>query len=454
MGVPAGAAAAPAADATFVASAVSIRTTTLGNGARIVTETLAQARSVSIGFWVGVGSRDEPREVAGASHFLEHLLFKGTDDHSASEIAEAVEAVGGEMNAFTAHEHTAYHARLPAAELTLGLDLLAEVFTRPAFRVHEVEAERQVILEELAMEEDSHEDRVLSLLADALFPGHPLGAEVLGTQETIETMTRDQIAAFHGRWYRPGNLVVAVAGALDHDQVVAGVERRLIGSEAGPAPVRHPPLAPAQALRVGTQRSEQVHLAVGLRAFSCRDDDRYALVLANQVLGGGTSSRLFRTIREERGLAYSVWSDLSFYTDTGALVAAAATAPARVPDVLALVHGELDHLLEAGVSDRELEVAKGYVVGSSLLSLEDSGSCMGRIASDVLVHGEVRHLDEVLDRYRQVDASDVKRVVHRLAASGGRTLAVLGPLRRSRVEAMAGAASPPARSLPRAAPLG
>ncbi|MBW3580440.1 MAG: insulinase family protein [Actinobacteria bacterium] len=419
-----------------------IRTTTLANGARIVTENLAQARSVSIGFWVGVGSRDELPELAGASHFLEHLLFKGTDEHSASEIAEAVEAVGGEMNAFTAHEHTAYHARLPAAELALGLDLLGEVFTCPALRAHEVEAERQVILEELAMEEDSHEDRVLSSLADAMFPGHPLGAEVLGTRETIQAMERDQIAAFHRHWYRPGNLVVAVAGAVDHDQVVDGVQRRFTGAEAGPAPVRHPPRSAAQALRVGAQRSEQVHVAFGLRGLSVHDDDRYALVLANHVLGGGTSSRLFRTVREERGLAYSVWSDLSFYADAGALVAAAATAPSRLPEVLALVNGELDRLLDSGVSERELEVAKGYVVGSTLLALEDSGSCMGRIAGEVLVHGEVTDLDETLDRYRRATCSDVDRALRRVAGSGQRSVAVLGPLRRSRVEEMVAGLTP------------
>ena len=429
---------------------MAIRTTALASGTRVVTETLAAARSVSVGFWVGVGSRDEPLELAGVSHFLEHLLFKGTDDHSASEIAEAVEAVGGEMNAYTAHEHTAYHARLPAAELALGLDLLGEVFTRPAFRAHEVEAERQVILEELAMEEDSSEDRVLSLLADALFPDHPLGAEVLGTRHTIGAMTRDQIAGFHDRWYRPGNLVVAVAGDLDHDEVVRAVERRFAGVEPGDVPVRRPPSAPAEALRVGTQRGEQVHVAVGLPGLSRYDDDRHALVLANQVLGGGTSSRLFRSIREERGLAYSVWSDLSFYADAGALVAAAATSPARLPEVLRLVHEELDRLFGTGVTDRELEVAKGYVIGSTLLALEDSGSCMGRIATDVVGHGAVADLDLVLDRYRRITRADVERALGRVAASGRRSLAVVGPLRRSRVQAMVAgqAEASPTRSRP------
>ncbi len=411
-----------------------IRTTHLDCGARVVTEDLPQVRSVSVGLWVGVGARDEGPELAGASHFLEHLLFKGTESRSASEIAEAVEAVGGEMNAFTTHEYTAYHARLPASQLLMGLDLLGEVFTRPAFRPREVEAERQVILEELAMEEDCHEDRVLTLLGEAMFPGHPLGAEVLGSRESIGAMGRDQISAFHHRWYRPENLVVAAAGALDHDMVVTAAQRHLAGVEPGTPPRRQPPTASPQPLRVLTQRSEQAHVAVGLPALSGCDDDRHALAVANQVLGGGTSSRLFRSIREERGLAYSVYSYQVGYADAGALVAAAATGPGRLAEVLALVGAEIDHLFERGVSGRELAVATGYLEGATALALEDSGSCMSRIATSLLVHGEVPELSEVLDRYRRVTLDDVSRALARVAAAGPRSLAVLGPLRRGQVE--------------------
>ncbi len=411
-----------------------IRITHLDGGARVVTEHLPHVRSVSAGFWVGVGARDEAPELAGASHFLEHLLFKGTESRSASEIAEAVEAVGGEMNAFTTHEYTAYHARLPASQLVMGLDLLGEVFTRPAFRPVEVEAERQVILEELAMEEDCHEDRVLTLLGEAMFPGHPLGAEVLGSRESIGAMSREQISAFHHQWYRPENLVVAAAGALDHEVVVATVARHLAQAQPGAAPVRQPPAAPPQPLRVLTQRSEQAHVAVGLPALSRHDADRHALAVANQVLGGGTSSRLFRTIREERGLAYSVYSFQAGYADAGALVAAAASGPGRVAEVLALVQAEIDRLLERGVTGHELAVATGYLEGATALALEDSGSCMSRIAGALLVHGEVPALSEVLARYRRVNLDDVSRVLARVAAAGPRSVAVLGPLRRNQVE--------------------
>ncbi len=413
---------------------MSIRTTHLGGGARVVTEHLPHVRSVSAGFWVGVGARDEAPELAGASHFLEHLLFKGTESRTASEIAEAVEAVGGEMNAFTTHEYTAYHTRLPASELVMGLDLLGEVFTRPAFRASEVEAERQVILEELAMEEDCHEDRVLTLLGEAMFPGHPLGAEVLGSRESIGAMSRDQISSFHDQWYRPENLVVAAAGALNHDLVVATVERHLAQAQSGAPPVRRPPTTPPQPLRVLTQRSEQAHVAVGLPALSRHDVDRHTLAVANQVLGGGTSSRLFRTIREERGLAYSVYSFQAGYVDAGALVAAAATGPGRLAEVLALVEAEIDRLFERGVTGHELAVATGYLEGATALALEDSGSCMSRIAGALLVHGEVPTLTEVLDRYRRVTLDDVSRVLARVAAAGPRSLAVLGPLKRTQVE--------------------
>ncbi|MDQ3305536.1 MAG: insulinase family protein [Actinomycetota bacterium] len=412
----------------------TVRTTRLDNGAHVVTERLAHVGSVSLGFWVGVGARDESPGLAGASHFLEHLLFKGTEERSAAEIAEVVEAVGGEMNAFTTHEYTAYHTRLPASHLVLGLDLLGEVFTRPALRPREVEAERQVILEELAMEEDCHEDRVLTLLGEAMFPGHPLGSEVLGTRTSIEAMTREQIKAFHLRWYRPENLVVAAAGALDHDAVVAGVERHLAGLEAGAPPVRRPPDATPQALRVLTQRSEQAHVALGLSGLSRHDPDRHALTVANQILGGGTSSRLFRTIREERGLAYSVYSFTAGYTDAGVLVAAAATGPGRLSEVLDLMGEQIDRLFERGVTEHEVAVATGYLVGATVLALEDSGSCMSRIASALLVHGEVTPLPEVLDRYRRVTVDDVGRALARVSGAGPRSLAVLGPLRRTQVE--------------------
>jgi predicted Zn-dependent peptidase len=412
-----------------------IRLTTLPNGVRVVTEAMPDARSVTTGFWVGVGARDEAPAVAGASHFLEHLLFKGTESRTAAQIAEAVDAVGGEMNAFTAHEYTGYYTRLPAGQLVLGLDILCDVLWAPAFREHEIEAERQVILEEIAMEEDTPDDRVLTLLAEALFPDHPLGREVLGTRASIGAMGREDIRGFHDEWYRPANLVVAVAGAITHDEVLDAVERRLAGVEGGRRPERTAPASPARPLDVVRRRGEQAHLAVGVRALPKADPDRFPLSVANVVLGGGMSSRLFQSIREERGLAYSVYSYPASYADTGALVVYAGMSPDNLGEVHHLVDAELDRLLADGITESELRVAKGYLEGSTVLGLEDSGGCMSRIGKAVLVHGEVLEVDEVLARYRAVTLADVRRAVERVLGSGERTVAVVSPQSRKQVEA-------------------
>ena len=411
-----------------------IRFSTLANGVRVVTEEMPGARSVTTGFWVGVGARDEPDAVAGASHFLEHLLFKGTDSRTAAQIAEAVDAVGGEMNAFTAQEYTAYYTRLPAGQLVLGLDILCDVLWAPAFRPPEIEAERQVILEEIAMEEDTPDDRVLTLLAESMFPEHALGREVLGTRTSIAGMTREDIRGFHDTWYRPANLVVAVAGAVTHDEVVDGVARRLAEVDAGQEPARTAPLQPARTLEVLQRRGEQAHLAVGIPSLTKHDPDRFALALANVVLGGGMSSRLFQSIREERGLAYNVYSYPASYTDCGVLVVYAGTAPGRVGEVHALIHDELDRLLQDGISDAELRLAKGYLEGSTVLGLEDSGGCMSRIGKSVLVHGDVVEIDEVLARYRAVTRADVQRAIERVLGRHERTTAVVGPNSRREVE--------------------
>jgi predicted Zn-dependent peptidase len=413
---------------------MTVELTTLPNGVRVVTERLPEARSVTTGFWVGVGARDEAPAIAGASHFLEHLLFKGTEARTAAQIAEAVDAVGGDMNAFTAQEYTAYYTRLPAGQLVLGLDILCDVLWAPAFRPSEIEAERQVILEELAMEEDTPDDRVLTLLAEALFADHPLGREVLGTRASIASMTRDDIRSFHDGWYRPSNLVVAAAGATTHDEVVDGVERRLAGVDGGTRPTREPPRQPPRRLEVLKRRVEQAHLAVGVRALPRGDADRFALAVANVVLGGGMSSRLFQTIREERGLAYSVHSYPVSYADCGALVVYAGMSPDNLGVVYRIVREELDRLVADGITESELRVAKGYLEGSLVLGVEDSGGAMSRIGKAALVHGDVLDVEEVVARYRAITLADVRRAVERVLGDTEPTVAVVGPLSRRQVE--------------------
>lgn len=408
-----------------------IHRSVLASGIRVVTERMPEARSVTTGFWLSIGSRDESPELSGASHFLEHLLFKGTETRSARQIAEAIDAVGGEMNAFTAKEHTAYYARLPAGELALGLDILSDVVTQPSFRPNEVEAERQVILEELLMDEDDPDEMVHTLLFEALFPGHPLGWETVGTRASIEAMSRDDIAGFFGDHYHPVNLVVAAAGRLDHEQVVAGVEACFEGRVGGERPPRSAPEAPPEPLVVRRRDTEQAHVAMGWRGVAFDDPDRYALGILNQVLGGGMASRLFQEVREERGLAYSVGSGTSMYADAGALVVYVGTALGRSKEALTVIDGVVEGVLADGITARELEVAKGYLEGSMVLGLEDSGSRMGRLGSSETVRGFVTSVDEHLARIAAVTLDDVHAVARRVLG-GSRALAAVGPFDESR----------------------
>ncbi|HEX5366336.1 MAG TPA: pitrilysin family protein [Acidimicrobiales bacterium] len=402
-----------------------IRETRLANGVRIVTERMPEARSVSLGAWVGVGGRDEPTELAGASHFLEHLLFKGTPTRSARQIAEQVDAVGGEMNAFTSREHTAYYTRLPAERVDVGLDILGDVLTEPAFRPAEVDAERQVIVEEILMNLDVPEDHVHTVLAEALFPGHPLGREVLGARATVEAVTRDEIAGFFRRWYRPRNLVVVAAGNLDHDHIVAALGGTLGRLEGGEPPARHRPATEVEPVVVRDDDTEQVHVAMGWRGVDHFDDDRYALSVANQVLGGGMASRLFQQVREQRGLCYSVYSWTSTYGDAGDAGIYAGTAPSRVGELLEVVDAEVAALVASGVTEAELDVAKGFIEGSMVLGLEDSGARMARLGRELTARGEVVPLADQLARIRAVTAEDVAAVVARVF-DGSRSLAVVG----------------------------
>ncbi len=405
---------------------MTVETISLDCGITVVAERMPDVRSVAVGFWVGTGSRDEDDAVAGASHFLEHLLFKGTDTRSARQIAEAVDEVGGDINAFTTKEYTAFYVRLLSDALETGLDILCDIMWQPAFRPDEVEAERQVILEEILMRADEPADLVHEILAEALYPGHPLGREVLGEEATIVAMPRDDIAAFHAHHYRPGNVILAAAGDLDPDQVAAGIERRFTGAVGGANPARVTPERPVRSLAVVTKPTEQAHLVLGVTALDRDDEDRYGLAIVNHVLGGGMSSRLFQEIREERGLAYSVYSYRSSYQGTGALAIYAGTAPSRAKEVLGLIHAEIDRLLDTGVTDRELAMARSHLRGSLALSLEDSGARMSRLGRSQLVHGRVPALAEMDERLDAVTVADVDRVIHRVL-SRPRVLAAVGP---------------------------
>lgn len=414
----------------------ALRTSVIDGGLTVVTERMPWARSVSIGFWVGTGSVDEPDELAGASHFLEHLLFKGTDAIGAREIAEAVDAVGGDLNAFTTKEHTAFYVRLLAEATELGLDILSQIIWGPALRPLELEAERQVILDEILMHADEPAEAVHDFFNAAMYPGHPLGRDVLGLEPTVRAITRDEVARFHREHYRTANVVVAAAGDLDHASVVDGVLARLEratreqeGKDAvlgGSPPARSAPAAPPLQRLVIERPTEQAHVIVGMRGLDRNHEDRHVLNVLDYVLGGGMSSRLFQSIREERGLAYNVYSYRSGYQGAGDLAVYAGTAPSRAKEVLGLITDELDNMAANGVTEEELRAARSHIRGATALGLEDSGARMSRLGRAQLVHGRVPSLAELDRQVAAVTTEDLRRVAAQLLG-GPRTLVVLGP---------------------------
>lgn len=396
----------------------------------VVTEAMKDVASVTCGYWVGTGSRDEPLELAGASHFLEHLLFKGTPTRSAREIAEAIDAVGGDMNAFTTKEYTAFYVRLLAESLDLGLDILCDIMWSPALRPEEVDSERSVILEEILMHADEPADVAHEQLMVALFPDHPLGREVLGEQASVEAMSPADIRGFFATHYRPENMVMAAAGQLDHDELAKKIEARFAGSLGGQAPGREAPTPARASVRVDERPSEQVHLVLGMAAPGRYDPRRFSLAVMNHVLGGGLSSRLFQEIRESRGLAYSVYSEWVAHSDAGALVVYVGTAPDRAAEVLSLVHGELDLMAAKGITERELEVAQGNLRAETLLALEDSGARMSRVGRSQLLFGEVLDVSEICSRIEAVTVADVAELASQLLGVD-RTLSAVGPVSTS-----------------------
>jgi predicted Zn-dependent peptidase len=406
-----------------------IETSVLPCGIRLVTETMADVRSVALSYWVGTGSRDEPADQAGASHFLEHLLFKGTPTRSAAAIAEALDEVGGDCNAFTTKEYTAFYVRILSEHLPLGLDILSEIMWEAALRTDDLEAERTVILEEIHMHADEPADLAAERWQSALFPRHELGRDTLGTVSSVEAMGREDVAAFFSRHYRPTNMVVAAAGDCDHAEVADRIQRAFAGPEGGTAPERTPPGPDVLPLDVVRRPTEQAQLVYGARSVDRFDERRWSYAVLNHVLGGGLSSRLFQKVREERGLAYSVWSERVAYADAGSLSVVVGTAPENVDEVLRIVEGELELLASHGVTDRELAVAKGNLRAELLLSGEDSGARMSRLGASLLLHGEVLGVDEVLARIDSVERDHVLEAAGTLARSP-RALSAVGPFDR------------------------
>jgi predicted Zn-dependent peptidase len=405
--------------------------TVLPNGLRILTEAVPAMRSVSFGIWVGVGSRDETPALSGVSHFLEHLLFKGTRRRSALDISAQIEAVGGETNAFTAKEYTCYYARVLDTDLSLAVDVMCDLVRDSVLAEADVETERGVILEEIAMHDDEPGDEVHDLLAAALYGEHPLGRLVSGTEATISPMTRTQIHGFYRRRYTPPHIVVAAAGHLDHEAVVELVRSTALGAgpAAEPAALRRsgrPVPTRSGQISLRDKETEQAHLVLGGPAIGRLDERRFALGVLNNSLGGGMSSRLFQEIRERRGLAYSVYSYTSQYADTGLFAVYAGCAPGKVDEVLDLTRAELARVAADGLTEDEVARGKGMAKGSLVLGLEDTGSRMSRLGKGELVYGELLSVDELLARVDAVTPEQVRQVAAEVLTRP-MSLAVIGP---------------------------
>jgi predicted Zn-dependent peptidase len=411
-----------------------VKKTVLPSGLRILTEAIPTTRSAALGIWVGIGSRDETPSLHGASHFLEHLLFKGTHRRTALDISAEIEAVGGETNAFTTKEYTCYYARVLDADLPLAVDVLVDAVADSILDPADVETERGVILEEIAMHEDEPGDEVHDVFAEAIYGDHPLGRLISGTPESITPMTREQINRFYRRRYTAPEILVAAAGNLDHQTVVRLVRKALAGTPLDTGPADPAPPRPSDS-RVRVRKAhdvvlhrdtEQAHIVLGGPGLGRHDERRFAMGVLNNVLGGGMSSRLFQEIREKRGLAYSVYSYAGQYADSGLFGVYAGCAPAKAREVLDLIRLELDRVASNGITGEELIRGKGMAKGSYVLGLEDTGSRMSRLAKSELLHGDLMGVDEMLARVDTVTAEEVHAVAAHLLAQP-LSLAVVGP---------------------------
>ncbi len=409
------------------------RLTRLPAGLRVISEPMPSLRSVAVGLWIDAGTRDETATESGAAHFLEHLLFKGNERMGAREISERFDAIGAEANAFTTKEATCFWVRLLDEDLAEGLALIAEMVQRPAFRVEDIDAERQVVLEEINMTEDDAADLAHEQFFRAVFAGHPLERPVLGERGSIAGLGPETLRSFWRRRYRANGAVLAAAGSVDHDQLVVLAEA-LFGdwpTADGGRTLQAP--AAANQVRVVPRESEQVHLVVGTQAFPRSDDRRYALAALDHVLGGSASSRLFHAIREERGLAYSVYTFGAAFADAGAYGVYVGTTAANVPTVLEVLDTELTRLQRDGLTDAELKRAKGGLRGSMALALEDPNSRMVRLGREELADVEHLSVDERLRQLDAVSVADVMDVADTLL-DRPRVAGVVGPYSESEVK--------------------
>ena len=413
---------------------MTVRRTVLASGLRIVTEEIPTVRSAAFGIWVNVGSRDESQKVAGASHFLEHLLFKGTKRRSALEISSSIEAVGGEMNAFTSKEYTCFYARVIDKDLPLAIDVISDLITSSLGKSSDVEAERKVVLEEISMRDDDPADLVHELFAETFYGDTTLGRSILGTTKSIKSLSRSAVFNYYKKRYLPEDIVVAVAGNIRHQQVVDQIIAALSRDEFLDRTEKKFNLRPSQEFNrkpkrnVGliNRKTEQAHIVLGMPGVNRDDKRRFAMGVLSAALGGGMSSRLFQEIREKRGLAYSVYSYAQQFAGSGFLALYAGSTPSKAVEVIKIMRGVLEDVASNGLTSEELIKAQGAVSGSLVLGQEDTGSRMSRIGKSELIYGQVLSFDEILREISAVDSAAIANLASEVLGSAP-SLAIVGP---------------------------
>ncbi|CAB4533488.1 unannotated protein [freshwater metagenome] len=414
---------------------MSVKRSVHSSGLRIVTEEVPSVRSAAVGIWVNVGSRDEAPATAGASHFLEHLLFKGTTSRTALEISSSIESVGGEMNAFTSKEYTCFYARVIDTDLPMAIDVVSDLITSSIVTALDVDAERKVVLEEIAMRDDDPSDLVHDLFSDTYYGDTPIGRPILGTVDSIKSMSRNTVFNYYKKKYLPQDLVVAVAGNIKHKKVVAMVEAALSRDnflDVMAAPVVRPNTvvknSKQQSVGLLYKKSEQAHMFYGMEGVARADDRRFAMGVLSAALGGGMSSRLFQEIREKRGLAYSVYAYAQQFAGSGVLGFYAGCNPTKAIEVVEIIRAVLADVADNGMTHEEIERAKGAVRGSLVLSQEDTGSRMSRIGKNEIVYGQVMDFDDILKAISRVSAQDIREIASEFLVKTP-TLALVGPFK-------------------------
>jgi len=404
-----------------------IQVAELANGIKVLMENIPHVRSVAIGVWVDIGSRDESNEVAGISHFIEHLMFKGTESRTAKDIAETLDAVGGQLNAFTTKEYTCYYTRVLDEHFYLGIDLLGDMLLNSRFDEVDIDRERNVIIEEIKMYEDAPDELVHDVFADIIWKSHPLGRPISGYEKTVQELSREQILSFYHKYYSPGNIVISVAGSFDSKDVI-NVLNNTFGKLTGTKKERLY-LLPEPARQAGCRAkdNEQVHICLGTQGLSLDHEQIYVLQVINTILGGGLSSRLFQEIREERGLVYSIYSYHSSYHDSGLFCIYTGLSKQNVRPALELIVKEIHKLQSKGVSPAELQRVKDQLKGNLLLSLESISTRMSRLGKSQLYLDKVVSPDEIVNRIMEITDADIKDLARTILKPENFCIASVGP---------------------------